>query len=227
MGEQKINRSLEQSPSRSNQRVGAADGAGLPGGDGSGPRRPRGPSGKIEIPVIEVSARYVEGSSGVIAYQTAPWHDLFTGVIGAAAALAGLIFVAVSLNAEDILNHPRLPSLAARSLALLLSLMVMSAFVLAPGQPRIATGIEISALGVGLAAGVLITSIRGFDDKTLTVWKVRDITMSVFATFPMAVAGLSLTAGAGGGLYWALAATICGFTAAVLYAWVLLIEIKR
>jgi short-subunit dehydrogenase len=56
-------------------------------------------------------------------------------VIGAAAALAGLIFVAVSLNAEDILNHPRLPSLAARSLALLLSLMVMSAFVLAPASP--------------------------------------------------------------------------------------------
>lgn len=34
----------------------------------------------------------------VTAYETAGWHDLFVASAGASAALAGLVFVAVSVN---------------------------------------------------------------------------------------------------------------------------------
>jgi hypothetical protein len=44
---------------------------------------------------------------------------------------------------------------------------------------------------------------------------------------PMLVAGLSITTGFGGGLYWALAELVLGFTAAIYCAWILLIEILR
>jgi len=43
----------------------------------------------------------------------------------------------------------------------------------------------------------------------------------------MVIAGALTLAGAGGGLYWALAEIVCGLIASVLYAWVLLIEILR
>jgi hypothetical protein len=39
----------------------------------------------------------------VIAYQATQWHDLFVAIAGVGATLAGLTFVAVSLNAEAIL----------------------------------------------------------------------------------------------------------------------------
>jgi modulator of FtsH protease len=49
----------------------------------------------------------------------------------------------------------------------------------------------------------------------------------VLGTVPFAVAGISLLAQAGGGLYWALAGAILAVVGAVLNAWVLLVEILR
>ena len=42
------------------------------------------------------------------AYQPEQWHDMFVAVAvaGAAAALTGLIFVAVSINLEQVLKYP-------------------------------------------------------------------------------------------------------------------------
>jgi hypothetical protein len=36
----------------------------------------------------------------------AAWHDYFVAMVGAAAALAGLIFVALSLNYRFLIGHP-------------------------------------------------------------------------------------------------------------------------
>ena len=47
------------------------------------------------------------------ACQPALWHDLFVALAGPAAALAGLISVAVSINLEQILKY-RGPALAGR-----------------------------------------------------------------------------------------------------------------
>ena len=43
------------------------------------------------------------------AYQPELWHDLFVAIAGAVAALTGLIFVAVSINLEQILKFRALP----------------------------------------------------------------------------------------------------------------------
>ncbi len=70
----------------------------------------------------------------MIAYQPDQWHDLFVAMAGAGATLAGLIFVAVSLSHERILELAALPALAARSLIVLVGLVLVSIFALTPGQ---------------------------------------------------------------------------------------------
>jgi len=66
---------------------------------------------------------------------------------GAAAALTGLILVAVSLHLKAILGHPLYRDRAFTSLQGLVTLLVVSAIVLTP-QSLTAAGIELLLLGV-------------------------------------------------------------------------------
>jgi hypothetical protein len=94
------------------------------------------------------------------AYQPEQWHDMFVAVAGAAAALTGLIFVAVSINLAQVLKYRSLPPRAAETLSILIGLLVLSVFVLIPGQSLTALGIEMLALGTVLGAGLLLVRIR-------------------------------------------------------------------
>jgi modulator of FtsH protease len=51
--------------------------------------------------------------------------------------------------------------------------------------------------------------------------------MGQLATVPLVLAGASLLAGWGGGLYWLAASAIFALVAGMIGAWVLLIEILR
>lgn len=146
---------------------------------------------------------------------------------GAAAALAGLIFVAVSLNHEAILQLPALPALAARTLSILIGLLLLSLVALVPGQSRVVLGIEVLALSAVLAVVVLATTLRNLDGSGLRRWRASLIGLATAATAPGVVGGISLIAGRGGGLYWLLVELVAGIVIAVHYGWILLIEIRR
>lgn len=161
-------------------------------------------------------------------YQPAAWHDLFVAVAGAAAALTGLIFVAVSINLSQILKYRALPVRAAETLSVLVGLLLLAVFVLVPGQSRAALGIEVLLLGLVLAAALLYGRLRL--PRTAGepwLWTVTPLSVILAATVPMIVAGISLLAAAGGGLYWLVAAVILGVTGAMANAWILLVEIQR
>jgi hypothetical protein len=79
----------------------------------------------------------------VIAYEPGHWTELFVASAGAAAALAGLIFVAVSINLQRILTVEGLPERGLETVALLLGVLVISIFGLIPGQGSTALGIQI------------------------------------------------------------------------------------
>ena len=96
------------------------------------------------------------------AYQLADWANFAVASAGAAAALTGLLFVAVSINLKRILEFPHLPDRAAGTLGLLLTILLVAVVLLAPGQPRQATGVEIAALSALLACGAVMIALRTY-----------------------------------------------------------------
>ena len=147
----------------------------------------------------------------------------------AAAALAGLLFVAVSINLADILKYPSLPRRAFETLLIMLGVVFVSIFALTPGQSTLMLGLEILTVGLVLGLPTLIPRLRMSRSMTGDELKrtVVPLVMLALSFIPMIVAGLSLVVGSGGGLYWLVPSLLASFTAAITSAWVLLVEILR
>jgi hypothetical protein len=160
--------------------------------------------------------------------QPDQWHDMFVAVAGASAALTGLLFVAVSINLKEILEMDGLPARAVETLSIMTGVLVMSIFVLAPGQSRQVLGAEILALGVLGGGFFLVKRLRMSRKKEdPLLWYLAPLLILVAPTVPMIAGGISLLAGGGGGLYWLIAAIVLGFVGSVFNAWILLVEIHR
>ncbi len=163
----------------------------------------------------------------MVDYNPLAWHDFFVGTIGAAAALTGLLFVAISINLEQILKYPELPGRAAGTLGILVGALVVSGCVLAPGQGRHALGVEIAAMGAVIAAQALwVSRVRAAPGKRGT-WKLQHLATLLLPGIIMIIGGISLALEAGGGLSWVAASCLLAFVFASINAWVLLVEIKR
>ncbi len=78
------------------------------------------------------------------AYSVRAWTELFVASAGASAALTGLLFVAVSVNLERILQFAGLPERALQTLLLLLSAVLVSLICLIPGQSTTVLGAQRS-----------------------------------------------------------------------------------
>ena len=162
------------------------------------------------------------------AYSAAEWQSLFVAEAGASAALAGLLFVAISINLARILQGVGLSGRAGEAV-LLVAVLVVSTMAPVPGQSPTVLGAELLAAGL-VAWSALVTihvrAVRGQVGPSSRVLAGR-IVLAQTAVLPLPVAGVSLLLGAGGGLYWLVPGVVFCLVAAVLNAWVLLIEILR
>jgi hypothetical protein len=162
----------------------------------------------------------------VTANETAEWHDLFVAAAGASAALAGLVFVAVSINVRRILEFEGLPERANQTVMVLLGAVVVSLLGLIPQEPS-TLGYEL--LGTGLA---IVVWLAATSPKVLRGARGHPVRMAlrVIIVVPggvlYAIGGVFLLAGAGG-LGWVAAGIIAALVGAVINAWVLLVEILR
>ncbi len=159
----------------------------------------------------------------------ADWGNFFVAEVGASAALAGLMAVAISINLARILAFPQLPPRAAEALMMLTGALILASFGLIPGQPMRVFGAEVVVIGLVMMAVTIYNQMRSIPQaEGLTLFKknMRAV-VSAAATIPPVVAGILLMIGFESGLYWLAAGILISLAAGVWSAWVLLIEILR
>jgi modulator of FtsH protease len=161
------------------------------------------------------------------------WAPFFGAIVTAAAALTGLLFVAVSINLSKILDQDdegsgSLPGRAGETLGMLLVIVIGGALTLIPEPTRLLGAELLVAAGVLLAA-TLYSQLgwRLRHPGQPLWWTMSRMSCTGVASVPATLAGASLAAHWGGGLYWLAAAALLGTGGAILNAWVLLVEIIR
>jgi modulator of FtsH protease len=162
------------------------------------------------------------------------WHDFFLATAGAAAVLAGLVFVGLSISLSEILSNPAygLPGRALEALVLLMAVLIVTCLLLVPGQGTVLAGVEVLAVGAAdwlAVVAIHLLQLRNWRSLEAYIrWNLMGrIVMGQAATLPFVVAGVAVLNWGVGGLYWLVAGVIVSFLAAVAEAWILLVEIHR
>lgn len=157
------------------------------------------------------------------------WANFFVAEAGASAALAGLIFVGVSLNLTKILAGMALPNRALEALILLLTILIVSSLMLVPGQPISAVGVEILLVGLILWVILLYFDVRSVRSSEPEFRRVIIFSMMIdqVTALPYVIAGVVTLIQGEGGLYWLVPALLMSFIKAIMDAWILLVEINR
>ena len=157
------------------------------------------------------------------------WDSFFVAQVGASAALAGLVFVGVSINLTKIMSFADLPARALEAVVVLLSVLIASSLLLVPGQPTALLGAEV--LVVGLLVWATITAIQTNTYRKVGAsyrWEyVVHIVLGQLATLAFVLAGVALLLRGASGGYWIVPGIICCYLDAISQAWILLIEINR
>jgi modulator of FtsH protease len=159
------------------------------------------------------------------------WGPFFAAQVGASAALAGLVFVGVSISLAAVLKYPHLPGRVLEAIAVLAGVLVISSLALVP-EPTRALGAEVFVVGL---AGWLMGDVVQVRWWRLTPVEYRAkpgrwmlAVLGQAATLPFPVAGALLLAGATeAGLGVVVAGVISSYLVALINAWVLLVEVHR
>jgi modulator of FtsH protease len=157
------------------------------------------------------------------------WRTFFSTQAGVAAALTGLVFVALSINLKQILGSPGLAGRAGEALLLLLLPVLVGLAGVLPQTGVRPFGAELLGLGLvdwAAVTAIVITGRKAAASRPLPEFASRAVVAEV-AVIPTVVAGAILLAGHTGGLWWQAVGTGLCIAAGVGDGWVLLVEILR
>jgi modulator of FtsH protease len=169
-----------------------------------------------------------------LAYRIGDWESFALAHVGASAALLGLVFVVISINLRDIVGSGPLVHRAGEAVVLLGGVLAVATVVLIPGQRKDLLSAELILLAGGLFAVILFVQRDAVTQPTdpgragpprgsLAMRRVFGLGAAVL----IALAGITLAAEAGGGLYWLPAAILAAYAGSLTNAWILIIEILR
>jgi hypothetical protein len=160
------------------------------------------------------------------AYRADAWQAFYTAVAGSAAALTGLLFIGLSLNLRTIIKTPEHTARARETLGGLLSLLVLSVFLLIPGQDRRVLGSEFIASSLILALVAVrlnLQTLRRVAPGRRARWTLR-LALLHLGTIAVMVAGISLIVGQFGGLFWLVPTVLIYLLWSLFNAWLLVVQ---
>jgi len=161
-------------------------------------------------------------------YDAAAWHDYFLMVGGGAAALTGLVFVAMSIHLDSIALNAAHRHRARTVLTGLTAVFIRCALVLMAGQSAQAVALELIIVLIGVEV-VLYRSIRRALEATRTgdpalLWR----TIGSFSCLVIEQAGaVVLFLGNTWGLYVVGVGMMSSFIFMVTGAWLLIVGVRR
>jgi hypothetical protein len=160
-------------------------------------------------------------------YQPAQWHDFFITVGGGAAALTGLVVVAMSLQIRVIAADPALRHRARSILTGLAAVFMRCSLVLMGGQSGRAVGSELliasTALVVAGALSFRQVSRSGARAPRASVLRTLGGTACYLAEM---IGAAVLVAGHMAGLYLAAVAIVANFFFMISGSWLLLVGVS-
>jgi hypothetical protein len=156
-------------------------------------------------------------------YDPGAWRDYFVMVGGGAAALTGLVFVAMTLHLEDIVHHPVHRHRARTILTGFTAVFLRCGLVLMGAQSRQAVAIEI----IGVLVVVEVVLYRSLADAIRT--SDRGVLLRGVGSFACLVleqvGAAILFAGGAWGLYIVAVGMLSSFVFMVTGAWLLLVGV--
>lgn len=156
-------------------------------------------------------------------YQPTVWHDYFLMVGGGAAALTGLVFVAMTLHLEEVTTDPVHRHRARTILTGLTAVFIRCALVLMGGQNGQAVALELIIV-LAVVEAILYRSIREAARSA-----DRGVLLRTFGSFACLITeqigALILFAGNSWGLYLVGVGMMSSFIFMVTGAWLLLVGV--
>ena len=164
----------------------------------------------------------------VDAFRPDEWRDFFLVVGGAAAALTGLVFVALSLNLDVVVRDATHRYRAIGTMTNFAGIFVVCALALMGGQHHVAVATEWLLVSTGAGAvyvyGYLRARTAGGSRTTLSVLR----TVSGSGLYVAEIAGsIVFLLGAIAGLYIAAVAMVLLAAYSVSGAWLLLVGVHQ
>lgn len=151
------------------------------------------------------------------------FHDYFLMVGGGAAALTGLVFVAMTLHLEDITNNPVHRHRARSILAGLTAVFIRCALALMGGQNAQAVAVELIAV-LAVVETILYRSVR-LASRDADPWVLRRAAGSMACLVLEQAGAVILFFGGGWGLYVVGVGMMSSFVFMVSGAWLLLVGV--
>ena len=149
------------------------------------------------------------------------WEEFAVVTGGAAAALTGLLFVAVSIRLDVIAASTELRSRAAQTLTLFLTITLVAVLFAIPDQPEWLFGSELTALAV--AGGVVMSILDRRAHRQQSQERVAHIldrvSPNVLTMALIGIGGILIAVGVDWGLYLQVPAVIAALVGGVIGAW--------
>jgi modulator of FtsH protease len=162
------------------------------------------------------------------------WQDFLVTAAQAAAALAGLMFVGLSINLEMIMDNPRYgwAGRALEALVLLVAVLIVTCLLVAPAPGTVVAGLEVLVIGIADWAAIVVIQLlqlRNWHslEATLRPYFVTRVVLGQIATLPLVAAGIAVLSWGVSGLYVLAAGVLLSFLVSGANAWILLVEIQR